>query len=264
MMLPTLLVSLHGAPAEQPLIVLPAPLLQEEDASAPEWEGSVTLGASTSTGNTEVSSVTAGVDASRATEAETWKVQFNSVFNQEQNAGVSTITQRRNELNLKYEHNLSERLYAYGTAGAMSDFKAQLDLRSGAGAGAGYKILTGDAWTLDGELGLTYLNELFAEDAATGLQDRNEYLAAHAGYLTQWKDADERMKFSHRGDLYPAIDGGDDGDSPGFYRLDTTLRMNVTESFFTQFQWLFTRTEVPQAGKKKNDNLFLMTVGWGF
>jgi putative salt-induced outer membrane protein YdiY len=82
MMLPTLLVSLLASPAEQPLIVLPAPVFQEEDASAPKWEGSVTLGASTSSGNTEVSSVTAGVDASRATEAETWKVQFNSVFNQ--------------------------------------------------------------------------------------------------------------------------------------------------------------------------------------
>ena len=72
------------------------------------------------------------------------------------------------------------------------------------------------------------------------------------------------MKFSHRGDLYPAIDGSEESGTPGFYRFDTTLRMNVTESFFTQFQWLFTRTAVPQDGKGKNDNLFLVTVGWGF
>ena len=122
--------------------------------------------------------------------------------------------------------------------------------------------LSGEAWTLDTELGLTYLNELFAENA--GVQDRNEYVAAHVGYEAGWGDADERMKFSHRGDLYPAIDGSDAGGTPGFYRFDTTLRMNVTESFFTQFQWLFTRTSVPQDGKGKNDNLFLVTVGWGF
>ena len=259
----TLLVTLLAPPTEVPLVALPAPLLQEEAAEAgPQWEGSVTLGASTSTGNSEVSSVTAGVDASRATEAETWTFQFNSVLNQEKVGGVTNTTQRRNEANLKYEHNLSERLYAYGTAGAMSDLNAQLDLRSGAGAGAGYKLLSGEAWTLDTELGLTYLNELFAESA--GVQDRNEYVAAHVGYEAGWGDADERMKFSHRGDLYPAIDGSEESGTPGFYRFDTTLRMNVTESFFTQFQWLFTRTAVPQEGKGKNDNLFLVTVGWGF
>ena len=259
----TLLVTLLASPTEVPLVALPAPVLQEEAAdSSPQWEGSVTLGASTSTGNSEVSSVTAGVDASRATEAETWTFQFNSVLNQEKVGGVTNTTQRRNEANLKYEHNLSERLYAYGTAGAMSDLNAQLDLRSGAGAGAGYKLLSGEAWTLDTELGLTYLNELFAETA--GVQDRNEYVAAHVGYEAGWGDSDERMKFSHRGDLYPAIDGSEESGTPGFYRFDTTLRMNVTESFFTQFQWLFTRTAVPQDGKGKNDNLFLVTVGWGF
>lgn len=269
MMHPLLLAAALAAPGEQPLtpipLLAPAPLLQDEEAaSSTEWEGSVTLGASTSTGNTEVSSVTAGVDASRATESETWAFQFNSVLNQEKGEdGKTNTTQRRNEANLKYEHNLTDRLYAYGTAGAMSDLKAELDLRSGAGAGAGYKILTEGPWILDGELGLTYLNELFKEDAL-GQQERNEYLAVHAGYFAGWTSEDERLKFSHRGDLYPSVDGGDDGEDPGFYRMDTSFRMNLTESFFTQFQWLYTRTEVPQADKKKSDNLFLVTVGWGF
>ena len=85
----TLLVTLLASPTEVPLVALPAPVFQEEAAdSSPQWEGSVTLGASTSTGNSEVSSVTAGVDASRATEAETWTFQFNSVLNQEKVGGV--------------------------------------------------------------------------------------------------------------------------------------------------------------------------------
>lgn len=255
-----ILTSLLGTPADAPLV----PLQVEEPVAGPVWAGGVTFGASTSTGNTEVNSLSLGVDAARTTAVDKWTFFFNSVVNQEKDdAGNTNTTQRRNETSLKYEHNLGERLYAYGSAGAMSDLKADLDLRQGFGAGAGYKLYQGEDWKIDTELGLNWLSEDFKDVGATP-GETNEYTAAHVGYLAQWASLD-KLTFSHRGDLYPAIDSNVPGGSePGYYRFDSTLRMNLTASFFTQFQWLYTHTARPQAGNDKDDNLFLVTVGWKF
>jgi len=238
----------------EPLVLAPAfPLLELialEDADGPKWEGSVTLGSSMSAGNTEVTTVTGGAEATRTGELNKWTFGLTSVYAKD----ADEVTQRRNEGAAKYDHDLNESTYVYGSIGAMSDGQADLDLRMDISAGGGYKVWTEGPWTLDTELGLAHLSEDF------GSGQQNQYVALRGGYGLKWQSENEDKKFAQTGSLNPSLDGGSDG----YYRLDSSLKMNLSDSMFTKLQWVYDHTANPAAGKDKNDHLLLVTLGWSF
>ncbi|HIG85763.1 MAG TPA: DUF481 domain-containing protein [Planctomycetes bacterium] len=217
---------------------------------SPEWEGSLTLGSSLSTGNTDVATVSAGVAATRTEGPGKWTFGLTSVYVKDQDA----VTQRRNEGNAKYDHELAETIYVYGSLGTMMDAQAALDLRLDVSVGGGYKVWTEGPWTLDTELGLAHLSEEFDSGAS------NKYLALRGAYGLKWHSEGEGILIEQAGSLNPSLESGGDG----YYRLDTSLKMNVSSNLFTKLQWTYDLTANPAAGKEKGDHLFLVTVGWSF
>lgn len=217
---------------------------------APAWEGSITLGSSISAGNSEVVTISSGATVARTKESGKWDLGLSSVYVKD----ADTVTKRRNEGKAKYDHNLSERVYVYGSLGAMNDAEADLDLRTDTSTGGGYKVWSEGPWTLDTELGLAYLSEEFS----TGQE--NEYLALRSAYGLKWDSEDERTHFEQSGSLSPSLDGGGDG----YYRLDTSLKLNLSSNMFTKLQWVYDHTVNPAVGKGNDDHLFLVTVGWSF
>jgi putative salt-induced outer membrane protein YdiY len=221
-----------------------------DSASSPEWEGSLTLGSSLSMGNTEVTTVSAGVAATRTEGPGKWIFGLTSVYVKDQDA----VTQRRNEGDVKYDHELTETVYVYGSLGAMTDAQAALDLRLDVSVGGGYKVWTEGPWTLDTELGLAHLGEEFDSGAS------NNYLALRGAYGLKWHSEGDALLIEQAGSLNPSLESGGDG----YYRLDTSLKMNVSSNLFTKLQWVYDLTANPAAGKGKDDHLFLVTVGWSF
>lgn len=224
------------------------------------WSGSVTLGATLSTGNTENRSASASADSlwrgeeNRLTLGALWNYQSNN---------TDGVTQRKLYGSGQFDHFYNEKTYSYANASGDHDFNSTLDLRWTGGLGLGHQFRDDDQWSVSGEVGLSYIDEDFGETLGVKSAD-TDYLAARLAYNTAYL-AGENWEFAHSGELFPGIDGKNENDNTNFYsRLDTRLKTNLTETMFAQIQWIWEHNNSPADGKGRDDSLFALTVGWSF
>lgn len=234
------------APAEDPkLSAAPA---------EPKWTGSVALGASFSDGNTRTRTANTSIDAERRAEKDRWTAKAYWNFAENKNSdGDYDITQRRAGVSLKYDYFLTKKLFAFGIAGIETDLLADIDKRMYAGVGAGYQWREDDRLKWSSEAGITY----FKVDYETG--ENKEYPAGRVADNIEWKMSDT-TSLSNLVEAFPSLE-----DSKDFYgRSDTKLKANFTKSFFAQLEWVYQFNNTPADDKKRQDNLVILGIGWGF
>lgn len=246
-----------------PLVDAPAPpapatlptssLLQDEAAEAaadPAWKGAVTVGASVSDGNTKIKRASATADAVKDMEDHRYTLGFQWNFAQE----TGVITQRRTLARAQYDKFISEKMYWLANVSFEADSQADLDLRTIAGFGLGYQFKDTEKFKLAGEAGLSYFDEDYGDDDADG-----DYIAARLAYKWDYLHSD-RWAFSQNAEIYPSLEESDDV----YAKVDTRAKATLTDNMFAQLQWLFDWDNTPASGKKRVDNLYLLTVGWKF
>jgi len=241
----------ESAPAADELV---SPLLQDEEAPMGEWTGSVNVGATWATGNTELTTLSAAADASyrEADYRHTLKAWWNYA-EQENQAGEDELTQRRVGGSYKYDYFVSERFYYNGLFGIEADELANLDLRWYVGGGAGYVFVEEEDVELDGELGVVYFDEEF-EDGET-----NDYIAARVAYR-YFNQINEQTRFEQNLEAFPSLEDVED-----FYgRLDTRLKLKVSDNLFAQLQHVFDYDNTPAAGAVRDDHRLILGLGWSF
>lgn len=250
------LAALDAAPklAVQPASVLVTNLSIFDDAADEEkstgWTGSVTIGSSISSGNTERTSASATMDAVRELDNDDRiTLGFNWNYAEENNFR----TQRRTGARAQYDSFLTETTYWLGQLSAESDEQAGVDLRWTAGAGLGRQVLDNDEWKWSVEGGLSYFNEEFDSGAD------DSYLAARLASRADWVYS-EKTSFGNVLELFPSLEGGDDV----YGRSDTRMTVNLTESMLGQVQWIWDWDNTPATDRKRSDHLLLLTVGWAF
>lgn len=245
-LLPTLsAVVASEAPAPSPEPAVPLP---DEEASDQGWSGDFTLGASIASGNNKTKSASATFDSiwkgdpDRLTIGALWNYQEENV-----------VTQRKLYGAAQYDRFYSEKAYGFAQTSGDYDYQADLDLRWIAGVGGGYQFLDDEIWKLDGELGVSYVKEKFR----TGLDD--DYPAARVAYSVSWTNGD-RWQVSNSGEIYPSLEDANDV----YARIETRVKVSLTEAMFAQLGWLMDWDNTPAEGKERVDHLFTLTLGWGF
>src|SRR5262249_51737181 len=147
-----------------------------------KWKGAVSLGATVANGNTNRKTATATGNAELRREKD--RFTFGLLWNYAKEDGVTT--DRRTLATAKYDYFITKKLYALANASGESDLNAQLDLRMIFGVGMGYQFVEDEHWNVNGEAGLSYVDENYKDNSADA-----EFLAARLAYKCEYKVDDK-------------------------------------------------------------------------
>ena len=236
-------------------VVSPAPLIADEELEG--WSGDVTAGAIITSGNTKTknATVTGSTKWKRDKNAFSANVLWN--FQGDQNG----VIQRKLYGLAQYDRFLAEKTYAYGNTSADSDYGSNLDLRYTLGAGLGHEFRNDETWSIDGEFGLSYVDESYKVDPFNPPASDPDaaFIAARIAYGFTYNGS-ETWGFYHSGQVYPSLENADDI----FARLDTGAKTNLTETMFAQIQWVFDYDNTPAPDTVRKSSLIALTLGWSF
>ena len=237
-------------------------MINPPDKQAPKWTGSLKFTALYTSGNTRRESGGLLFDASRTTEWD--RITIDGIWNYGTDEDVNpssgtfgqkTLTQRRAGGGAKYDYFLNKRWYALGTARALGDTLADLDLRLTVGAGAGYTVIDDGTTLLLTEAGFSY----YSEDYRTPGLATEETVTLRLAYRLEHQLSEE-TKILHRVEAFPSIEDGND-----FYlQAVTELSTSLTDSMVASIAHTLDYDNTPATGRKSADNRVFLTVGWSF
>jgi putative salt-induced outer membrane protein YdiY len=244
----------YGAPLPSPRLAAIA-----QDAAVepdPAWTGFVTVGATLTSGNTEIQSAAANAEAVLDRGEDRWTLRAYWNFSQQENqtTGENEITQRQAGASAKYDYFLSERTYLYGTGAVSTDEIAALDMRYQVGAGAGHQFWKEEKRSLSGEVGLSYVDEDFEVDA-----DDDSFVAVRLAY-DLFLQLSDTTAFRQIAEAFPSLENKDDI----YGRLDSSLTVNLTKSMIGKLQHVMDYDNTPATGADRLDHRLILTIGWTF
>ncbi len=236
-------------------------------ARVPEsWTGSLTIGGSLSSGNTERRAIGAAVDAVRRSETDrinfdaSWDYAEDKKFDDPSTPAVNeeqwNLTQRRTGAGLKYDRFISQSkdFYWLVNSRVLGDALADISLRYTAGAGLGYQVVDTDTTNLQLESGLSYFNESYVSSTPP-----NDYVAARIAYKVTYKFSDT-LRIMNGTEAYPSIENSEDI----YFQMSSKLQANLTKSMIAQIGWVWDYDNTPAPSRDRNDNIVLLSVGWTF
>lgn len=109
------------------------------------WQGNAALSFSRSAGNTNGTTYSISVDEARTTDVNKLSAYASALYGKSQNV----VSADKTRLGTRYDHNLNPQLFGFGLLEFEQDRMANLDLRSGLGAGLGYHLLKEEDVTFD-------------------------------------------------------------------------------------------------------------------
>ena len=217
------------------------------------WEGGGNFGLALARGNSDTTNIALGFNADRPTTTDKWTIQAASLYSTSTADNVTTTSANALGGFIRYDRNLTKKLFAFGLFAGSYDHAQDLDVRVSPSGGLGYHVIASKMTTLDllGGFGYTY------ENYSTGVT--NNLMNATIG--------DE---FSHKftantsmiQDFYffPYLNGG------GGYRgvFDFGLASKLYRAITWNLNFGDRYNSRPVAGKKDNDVLFTTGLGLSF
>lgn len=221
---------------------------------APKWTGNLSLGITSTHGNTKTESVTGSATASKRREKDrtTLSADYAKSSQQSKITGNDETIEDWWRARGKYDYFFTKKMYGYLDGRIEKDAVAQLDRRVIVGAGGGYQWIESDNMNFSSELGLAYVNEKYKTES-------NDNISAQLGYHFDKKLRDNII-FINDLTYYPSLEKFSD------YYLTTTaeIRANFTKSFFTNFKTIFNYDETPAEGMHKTDVKYFLGLGYSF
>ena len=217
------------------------------------WAGGGSFGLGLARGNSDTTNIALGFNADRKTTTDEWNLTVASLYTTSTANNLTSTTANTLGGALRYDHNLTTRLFAFGLLTGMYDYLQNLDERISPNGGLGYHVIATKATTLDvlGGIGYTY------ENYSTGLV--NNFINANIGEeLNHSFTADttlfEKLYF------FPYLN------DPGNYR--GTFDFGVATKFYRALTWNLTLGDIynsiPVPGKRNNDLVLTTGVGISF
>ena len=238
---------------------LPAPVFgpQEEPAQKekPRWKGSVNVGSTFVTGNTETTSFNATVDGELRREKDRYTVGAFLNYSEQKDAttGMDVETENKAGLHGKYDRFLSKKTYWLVSSRAEKDELADVDLRFQIGAGIGRQFREDDKLKVSGEAGLSWFKEDF------GMSMDDDYIAARLASKVEWVFK-SGYKLSNGTEVFPSLESGEDI----YGKTDSRLSVQLNENLLAQLQWVLDYDNTPAAGADRVDSRVMITLGWLF
>lgn len=221
------------------------------------WQVNSSLGFGLARGNSHTTNLAVGLNATRKTMHDKLTAYMNSIYASSGLVVTPGITAgvTANDIRggVMYQHDISGRIFAYGSADFEYNELQFLDLRSILGGGAGYHVIAQTDTTLDLYAGANYTRESYA----TGL--RRNIAALTIGDLFRYQ-LGKATTFNEQLDIYPELS------HVGQYRfaLDISLATKIKA-------WLAWQSTVsdryisdPIPGTVGNDFIFSTGLNFSF
>lgn len=217
-----------------------------------QWRGTANAGLSFASGNTDSTAVNIAANAAKASEQDKLAFYLTTLYGTKKSNGTSEETANLFRAGGKYDRNLSDRVFAFGSIDAEHDKLQDLDLRAVAAGGLGYHIIKNENTVFDVFSGLTYNHERFT----TETRNNSELLL---GEESQHKLTDT-TSLNQRFALYPSIT--DSGEFRA--QFDAGLSTSITKKIELKLTLSNRYQSNPLPGIKKTDTLFLTSIGYRF
>jgi len=213
------------------------------------WTGGGNFGLALARGNSETTNVALGFDATRKTSKDAWVVDAASIYSTDEKLGATTANSFQGSI--RYDRNISKRMFAYGVFAGGYDELQNLNYRLMPGGGLGFHAIASAKTTLDLLFGLGYTRESFT----TGLT--NNLITATVGDEFGYK-LGPRTTIMQNLYYLPSLNETSNYRVTGNFGITTKLNgwmmanMLFNDRYYSQ----------PVLGNKNNDILF--TTGLGF
>lgn len=223
---------------------------------APRWKGSVSVGMTYTTGNTNNETLAFSAGLSKETEHD--RITFGAdLFRKKVETPDSTekvITEDWWKLRGKYDYFYSEKMYVFGEGRFEQDKVALLDRRIIAAGGLGYQWIKSDKQNFSIEAGLSNVFEAYDD----GSESTSKFSAV-SGYHYDLK-FNKVFSFIHDTSFFPNTEDTSD------YYLTTSaeFRTQINSRMYTNFKVLYDYDTTPAANRKKTDVKYIFGIGANF
>ncbi len=128
------------------------------------WSGTAELGLALARGNSDTATFNFGMNAARTTPRDKISVYFTSLYARNNTTGTAITTANAKRGGVRYDLNLSSRVFGFGTGDLEADEFQKLDLRVVLGGGLGWHAKKTERVTLDFFGGGSLNKEYFSND----------------------------------------------------------------------------------------------------
>jgi len=217
-----------------------------------QWRGSVNAGASLASGNTDSTSINLGANAGRATERDRLNFTLTTLYGTKKENGERSETANLFRFGGKYDRDINDRVFGFGSLDIEHDKLQELDLRGVAAAGVGRHIIKTEKTVFDLFSGLTYNHERFTEETRNSTELLLGEESTHM--ISDTTSLNQRLA------LYPNLSNS------GEYRIqfDAGLTTSITKKIELKITLSNRYMSNPQPGVKKSDTLLLTNIGYRF
>ena len=217
------------------------------------WEGGTTLGFALTRGNSQTKNLSLAFNADRKTLHDRLKSYANTVYATNDAPGaVPSVTANAIQGGIRYDHDITPRLFGFASADFQEDSLQSLNLRSIFGGGLGYHAIKLERTTLDLLGGANYTRENY--DAFT----RNFSAATIGEELLHKLTASTTLTQSAY--FFPNLSDG--GDYRSTFNFGTVTKFSKWLAWQNAFGDIYVSN--PPVGKKKNDILFTTGLNISF
>ncbi|MDM7923491.1 MAG: DUF481 domain-containing protein [Pyrinomonadaceae bacterium] len=216
------------------------------------WEGNASVGFSYTSGNTKQTTATTGIRAIKTGSDDKLTVYARSLWNSNRNSGTSVTTQNAVWGGLRYDRDINDRVFMFGSYDFERDRPKRLNFRSVVGGGLGHKTVRNETTELEFLVGGAW-NRTWQMGPNT---DTPEALAGN----TLKHRFHERLKLQQTFTFFQNFTDRNE------YRFifDTTLTADITKRIGWQFTVGDRFNNDPLRNAKKNDFLFTTGLRWNF
>jgi len=215
------------------------------------WAGGGSFGFALARGNSETTNLALGFSAKRKTTKDAWVLDAASIYSTDEKLNATTANSFQGML--RYDRNLTKRLFAYGVFAGGYDALQDLNYRLVPGAGLGFHAIMSDRTTLDLLGGFAYTRESYT----TGLT--NNLFNATLGDEFAYK-LTKNTTFIQNLYYLPALNNTSIYHVNGNAGIATKINGWLTANLNFNDRY----NSKPVLGNKKNDVLLTSGVGFTF
>jgi putative salt-induced outer membrane protein len=232
------------------------------------WNGGVNVGFSLARGNSQTSNLALAVNAVHPTLHDKTTIYLTSIDTKNDLATPSTVANLITS-GLRYDRNVSAKLFGFVGADFMSNQLQNLDLRGAYGGGLGFHAIKSESTILDFLAGVNYTHETYSNGAEVlpltvpptfvsyGVTHR--FMAITLGEELMHK-AGKSTVITERLYFFPNM--SNTGQYRGTFDLGAVTKISKWLGWQNQFSDIYVSN--PPAGAKKNDLIFTTGLNFSF
>jgi putative salt-induced outer membrane protein len=217
-----------------------------------EWRGTLGIGLTATSGNTDSETYSISGDAIKQTGFDKVTGYLQSVYGQRRVNDTTERTADQARAGTAYTRDMNDRLFGFGAADWDRNHLIDLRLRSVFSAGIGYHVVKRENFTFDISTGPAYNRERYA----TETRDLSEWLVAEESTHALKPTISFKQKFTYYKTLED--EGGYRTVFDGSMVFKVNARWNVTMTLNTRYQ------SNPPPGVEKQDVLFVTGLQYVF